>query len=143
LPPVDSFFTNDPELDKNYKNINTAIKLRMKYVLIYNAVLCFGLFYYGRNISFFRKKYGSEERTIFSVLKSSMLHLFMPPLLLMPNIFILFGMHPIKYWKEKQKIESEFGKGESFNHSVNSFTNFIDDEIKTPFHESLQNYTNK
>lgn len=101
-------YSLNPELDKEYKKLTNSVNSRFKNVIFYNICMCFAYYYCSRNIVYFRKRiYGKRDFTYSKVIRTILFYTFIPTLLLIPNVFLLFGIHPIKYFREKRELEEK------------------------------------
>jgi hypothetical protein len=134
----EEIYSLNKERDRNYKAFKSSIYGRVKYAAVYNIFIFIGMYYYCRNLSYYRYKLGLNKTSIPRILFNTFMHITVPILIFVPNIFIIFGMHPIKYLKEKKRLEEELMSGEDYIFSLNQFVDFVEKEIEEPLNESLK-----
>jgi hypothetical protein len=134
----EEIFSNDKEKDLQYKKLRSTNNNRYKYAGMYNLALVFGMYYYARNIPTIKYRLGLHKKSLPRILFFTFLHISVPVLLLIPNFFIIWGRHPWKYFLEKRKLEDELMSGDDLIYSFIQFTEFVENQIKTPLDEALK-----
>jgi hypothetical protein len=129
-------YTNNKELDQLYKENSNKIKKGLKNVAVYNLFLCFGLYYYARNVVYFRNKYfGNKEMTNWRILRKTLMFTFIPMILLIPNVFLLLGLHPIKHFREKRDIENQMMSSSELRDSIFGLAEMYKENIESTLSE--------
>ncbi len=129
-------YTMNKELDNEYKNLTNPVGNRLKNAFFYNTCIVFGFYYFSRNIVYFRKKKGISNITYSKLLRTTFFYTFIPVVLLMPNLFILFGLHPIKYFREKKAVEEKLLGSSELRDSLFGFTKMYKNDIASSMFES-------
>ena len=137
-------YTLDENLDRAYKTNTNYVTGGIKTGILYNFCLCFGLYYYSRNISYFKSKYFRKtEITNFSIFKKTLWYTFIPLILISPNVFILLGIHPIKVFKDRRKIEEELLSSKEIQDSLSGLDLLYKKHVKSTFKEDVANVLEK
>jgi hypothetical protein len=137
-------YTLDENLDKAYKTNTSYVTGGIKIAVLYNLCLCFGLYYFSRNISYFKSKYlRKKEITNFNIIKKTLWYTFIPLVLISPNVFILLGIHPIKVFKDRKKMEEELLSSAEIQYSLSGLDLLYKKHVKSTFKEEVANVLEK
>lgn len=134
-------YSMDSELDNKYKNLTKPVGSRLKNALLYNTCIVFGIYYFSRNIVYFRNKRsgGIKHTTYFKILRTIFFYTFIPTILLLPNIFILFGLHPVQYFKDKKELEEDLLGSSELRDAMLGITKMYKKDIASTLVEGLDN----
>jgi hypothetical protein len=138
-------YTMNPDLDKEYKNLTSPVSSRIKNALVYNTCMVFGYYYFSRNAVYFRKKKykGLKDTSNLRILRSTLFYTFIPALLLAPNVFILFGLHPLRYFREKKALEDQLLGSSELKDSIFGVNKMYRKDIATTMTESEETLMGK
>jgi hypothetical protein len=138
-------YTMNNELDDKYKNLTSPVSNRIKNAMIYNTCMVFGYYYFSRNAVYFRnKKYkGLKDTSNLRILRSTLFYTFVPAVLLAPNLFILFGLHPMKYFREKKALEDQLLLSSELKDSLFGLNKMYRKDIATTMTESEEKLLGK
>ncbi len=135
-------YSVDKNLDQAYKKNSNYLSGGIKTAIIYNFCLCFGLYYFTRNVSYFKTKYlKKKEITNFSIARKTILYTFVPLMLIFPNVLIILGLHPIKVFRERRKMEEDLLSRKEIEDSIFGLDSLYRKHVKSTFKEEA--YENK
>ncbi len=101
-------YVDDPEIIKEYKELFTPIKKRLKYTFYYNVAVCSLSIIYAKNLGFYITKYfPNMGKGLLNLVLFSTFHAFAFSGILIGGNLAILGINPKKFMKKYREIDEK------------------------------------
>ena len=102
------YFVSDPNLLKEYKELNEPVKKRYKYTVLYDVAWFFGVFLYCKNITYYSDKYFPVKTKGFNnMFLISLVHCFMFCSSFVVGNLIILGVNPFTFYQKHRNLSEK------------------------------------
>jgi hypothetical protein len=130
-------YSNNPKLDEQYREMIEPIPFRIKNIIIYNSIVIVGFYYYCKHALYYRKKYNLHEFSWMRLVKKVFFFTLLPLVVLTPNLFIMYGMNPVKGFKERQELEEKLLHNSEVTDALHGLTKNYKKSIDSVFERNI------